>query len=67
MDIQVFRKNIYGKERFYPVTKDAIFLANLIGCPSLAMRHLKLCKQHGWDVSFVTEKIDFDDYIEKEK
>jgi len=63
MDITVSFKKSWGKEYFYPVSPDAMFLADLIGKPTLLKRQLKLCKEIGWSVSIVQDPIKLEDIL----
>lgn len=62
MKIEVVAKNLYGKERFYPISADAIFLSAIANKPSLSMKQLLLCKNAGYNVSITSKKYDLSDY-----
>lgn len=67
MKIVVSYKKVYGKELFYPVSDDAIFLTKLTGRPTLLKGQLKLCQEHGWDVSIQSETYDLSKLLKSKK
>lgn len=65
MKITVYLKKIYGKELFYPVSDDALFLTKFTGRPTLLKHQLKLCKDYGWDVEIKQEPINTEEYLKE--
>lgn len=65
MNIVVSFKKIWGKELFYPVSEDAIFLSKITGRPTLLKHQLKLCLDAGWSVSVIQEKFNIEEYLKK--
>ena len=63
MDIVVSLERKWGKELFYPVSEDAIFLTQVTGRPTLLKRQLKLFIDVGWSVSLYQEKIDLKEQL----
>lgn len=58
MQIIVSFKKIWGKELFYPVSEDAIFITKLTGRPTILKKQLKLCIDKGWSVSITHDPIE---------
>lgn len=50
MIIEFMPRTLYGKEYFYPSSKDAKTLCQLIKRPTLTPKHLEICKDAGWKV-----------------
>lgn len=63
MNIVVSLKKIWGKELFYPISEDAIFLTKITGRPTLLKNQLKLCIEAGWNVSVVHDQLDIHHYL----
>ena len=58
MKIVVSLKRKWGKELFYPLSEDAIFLSKVTGRPTLLKYQLKLFADRGWIVEIQQEPID---------
>ncbi len=65
MKIEVMAKNIYGKIRFYPISKDAKILANISDSPSLSKRQMNICKDAGWEISISHPEINLENYLKQ--
>lgn len=63
MYIQVEHRRVWGKDRFYPMSEDAKFLAKFIGRESLVKRQLKICFENGHKVDIVKETIDTKNFL----
>jgi len=59
MNIVVRYEKKYGKELFYPTSKDALFLSKFTGRPTLLKRQLQLAKEYGWNVNVVNPEYQF--------
>ena len=55
LEVQLTRKS-YGRELFKPISKDAIFLAELMKCINFTKEELKRCKSFGWKVNVTHEE-----------
>ena len=62
MNIEVMAQNMYGKDRFYPISVDAIFLAAIANKPSLSLKQLLLCKNAGYNVAITSKTYDLSDF-----
>lgn len=60
MEIIVSVKTVWGKELFYPQSKDAYFLTELTGRPTILKHQLKMAKQRGWTVKVIQKQFDLD-------
>ncbi len=56
--IEIVRKVSYGKERFYPLSEDAKFMAEITGRPSFTRRQLQLFMLRGWKITLKTPEYD---------
>jgi len=63
MNIEIEFKKIWGKELFYPVSEDAIFITKLTGRPTLTKSQIRLCLEAGWNVSVKENKKKIQDYL----
>jgi hypothetical protein len=63
MYIQVQYKRVWGKERFYPISNDAKFLASVIGKPTILKWQLKICFENGHKVDILQEEIDTKNFL----
>lgn len=48
--LEFIHKVTYGKERFYPSSKDSIALSRLMKVKTLTRQQLEICKKNGWEV-----------------
>lgn len=60
MNIVVSREVKWGKELFYPKSKDAIFLTVFTGRPTLSKQQLKTARERGWNVEVEQKVFDLD-------
>lgn len=59
MEIEVCLKRVYGQERFYPKSNDAIMLCKLLKSQTLTKNQLLESKEGGWNVKVVMEEYKF--------
>jgi len=50
-DVIVLRKEVYGRELFYPVNEFACILCRLLGKKSMSMDHIKVCLDAKWKIT----------------
>lgn len=60
MEIVVTLKMQWGKELFYPESKDAYFLTQFTGRPTILKYQLKMAKDRGWKVEVKQKQFDLD-------
>lgn len=60
MEIVVTLKMQWGKELFYPESKDAHFLTEFTGRPTILKHQLKMAKDRGWTVKVLQQAFDLD-------
>ena len=60
MEIVVTLKNQWGKELFYPESRDAHFLTKFTGRPTILKHQLQMAKQRGWTVKVIQKQFDLD-------
>lgn len=65
MNIVVSYKAKWGKELFYPVSEDAVFLTKFTGRPTILKGQLKLALERGWNVEVVHNKFNLEDYLKE--
>ncbi len=63
MQIEVEVRQNYGKPRFYPISDDAHFLANLIGKPTLSAKILEMCDAYKWVVEIRSPKYELKHFL----
>lgn len=61
LELKVKFKTIWGKERFQPVSEDALTIARLIGKKTLTRNHLLICKAAGWSIKI--PNVDMDKFL----
>lgn len=67
MKIIVSYKKVYGKDLFYPVSEDAIFLTKFSGRPTLSKNQLKLLSDRGYEVSLKQDTVDLVKFLKSKK
>ena len=67
MQIDVEFKKIWGKELFYPISEDALFLTKFTGRPTILKSQLKLCLEMGWNVTVVQSEINIKEYLSRKE
>lgn len=65
MNIVVSFKNKWGKDLFYPVSEDAIFLTKFTGRPTVLKKQLKMALQRGWNVKVIQNTFDLEEYLKE--
>jgi hypothetical protein len=63
MYVVVHFRKIWGKELFYPVSDDALFIAQLSGRPTILRNQLRLCRERGWKVEIIPPPINIDEVL----
>ncbi len=61
LELKVKYKTIWGKDRFFPVSRDAIVLSQLIGKKTLTREQLIICKEAGWKIKI--PNMDVEKYL----
>lgn len=67
MNIVVSFRKVWGKDLFYPVSKDAIFITKITGRPTILRHQLKLFVDAGWKVSITHEVVSIEDHLKDGK
>jgi hypothetical protein len=52
-------KQVYGTEKIYPVSKEALIFAQLLGQTTLTRSDINKIKQLGYEIAVATETINF--------
>lgn len=60
MEIVVNLRIQWGKELFYPESKDAYFLTEFTGRPTILKYQLKMARERGWSVKVLQKPFDLD-------
>lgn len=63
MNIVVSYKAKWGKDLFYPESKDAFFLTKFTGRPTLLINQLRLAIERGWSVKVIQKQLNLEEYI----
>lgn len=64
LDIKVKFKTIWGRDRFKPLSPDAVFLAKVIGKQTLNRRQLIVCKEAGCKIKI--PNMDVNKYLSED-
>ena len=67
MEIVVTLERKWGKELFYPESKDAHFLTKFTGRPTILKYQLKMAKERGWLVKVLEKPFDLETCFMEQK
>lgn len=56
MNIKFYVKSVFGKEYYYPESEQAKVICKLLKTPTLTLKHLRICKDAGWNVEQIENK-----------